>query len=60
MMRKIIADQFRKKGFEVCEEVTALEDGGGSLTRSDIVAINKGRDYSLLIDPTIRLETNEN
>jgi hypothetical protein len=38
--------------------VTAPEDGG-SLRRSDIVAINKGRDYGLIIDPTIRLEINE-
>jgi hypothetical protein len=46
-VRKMIADQFRKKGFEVYEEVTAVEDKtlSESLRRSDIVAINKGRDY---------------
>jgi hypothetical protein len=56
---KIIADQFRKKGFKVYEEVTALDDGR-SLRRSHIKDINKWRGYGLIIDPTLRLETNEN
>jgi hypothetical protein len=50
-------DTYRKGiRFEVYEEVTAL---AGLLRCSDIVALNKGCDYGLIIDPTIRLEINE-
>ena len=39
-IRKMIADQFRKKGLEVYEEVMGVEDNG-SIRRSDIIVLDR-------------------
>lgn len=44
-----------KQYLEACEEVTALENGG-SITRSDIIVLNRQRNSGLRIDPTIGFE----
>ncbi|CAB0011021.1 unnamed protein product [Nesidiocoris tenuis] len=60
-IRKCIADLFRAKGLEVYEEVhcDVTIDNQTRHRRADIVAINRERNEGLIVDPTIRWETND-
>lgn len=61
-IRTATADLFRKKGWEVHEEVhceALTEDGGQQNRRVDIITIDRRNGKAMILDPTLRWESNE-
>jgi len=52
-----ITSLLQQKGFDCHEEVQCV-DGQGSIRRADIVAFEQGTNRALIVDPSIRYETN--
>ena len=57
--RTMIADEFRKKEWEVFEEVTCIGNEDSS-RRIDIIVIDRENKVALILDPTVRYEAGEN
>ncbi len=58
-VRSAIADELRKKGWKVVEEIHCIAKGGSN-RRLDILAYNQETKLGTVIDPTIRFETSLN
>lgn len=61
-IRTATADLFRQKGWEVHEEIhceAITDDGGIQNRRADIIAIDRRNNKALIIDPTLRWESND-
>ncbi|XP_050066622.1 uncharacterized protein LOC126555788 [Aphis gossypii] len=61
-IRTQLANLFREKGFEVHEEVHCLalsDDNNHHNRRADIVILDRTKDKGMIMDPTLRWETNE-
>jgi len=48
----------QRNGYDCYEEVQCL-DGHGSIRKADIVAFKSGSNQAIIVDPTVRYETNE-
>jgi hypothetical protein len=57
-VREILANELKKKGLEVHQEVHCLSESG-STRRVDILAIDREKDQGWIIDPTVRFEDNQ-
>jgi hypothetical protein len=54
-VRKVIAEELRKKGFKVFQEMSVTSKKGSN-RRCDIIAINKDKKEGYILDPTISFE----
>lgn len=57
-VKKSITKILQQKGFDCFEEVYAI-DQKGSNRFSDIVAFDRRNDQAIIVDPTVRFETND-
>uniref|UniRef100_A0A8D8VK96 Reverse transcriptase n=1 Tax=Cacopsylla melanoneura TaxID=428564 RepID=A0A8D8VK96_9HEMI len=57
-IRSILATELKKQ-FEVYEEVSGIASDGSS-RRIDIIAIDRKNKKGIIVDPTVRIESNEN
>ncbi|KAL5242511.1 hypothetical protein ACI65C_009921 [Semiaphis heraclei] len=60
-VRTILANLFRAKNLEVHEEVccVAVDEGAAQNRRADIIVVDRRKGRGLILDPTIRWETND-
>jgi hypothetical protein len=60
-VRTTLANLFRAKNFELHEEVScvAFNEGATQNRRADIIVVDRRNGRGLILDPTIRWETND-